>query len=187
MLLYFIGLAGVFFLARRPARGLVEILPPPTITPAPTATPLVLQVYVSGAVVNPDVYALPAGSRVKQAIEAAGGFADDAFQAGINLAQPLSDGQQVYVPREGETSAPAAIVSGASIASLSGSPGGRININIASVEELTTLPGIGPAMAGRIIEYRERNGGFRTIEDIKKVKGIGDATFEKIKDQITVN
>lgn len=187
ILLYFIGMAGLFFAIRRPTQGLVEILPPPTTTPAPTTTPVLLSVYVSGAVAEPDVYTLPAGSRVKQAIEAAGGFTDDAVEAGVNLAQALVDGQQIHVPRQAEMTGPAAIVGLPAIASSPADSGGLVNINLASVEELSTLPGIGPAIAGRVVEYRESHGGFRVIEDIKQVRGIGDATFEKLKDLITVN
>ena len=188
ILLNFIGMAGIFLMVRRPTQGLVEILPPPTTTPAPTATPVLLTVYVSGAVAEPDVYTLPAGSRVKQAIEVAGGFAEDAVEAGVNLAQALVDGQQIYVPGQDEVTAPAAAIGG-SLASASSSTdsAGPVNINRASVEQLSTLPGIGPAIAGRIIEYRESHGGFRVIEDIKQVKGVGDATFEKLRDLITVN
>ena len=188
VLLNFIGMAGIFFAARRPTQDLVEILPPPTTTPAPTATPVILTVYVSGAVARPDVYTLPAGSRVKQAIEAAGGFADDAVEAGVNLAQALVDGQQINVPRQGEMSVPAPAIEGAlANASSPADSAGPININRASVEQLSTLPGIGPAIASRIVEYRQSHGGFHVIEDIKKVKGIGDATFDKLKDLITVN
>ena len=188
ILLNFIGMAGIFLMVRRPTQDLVAILPPPTTTPAPTATPVILTVYVSGAVAEPDVYALPAGSRVKQAIEAAGGFAEGAVEAGINLAQALVDGQQIYVPGQDEMTAPGvAIVGSLANASSPADSEGLVNINLASVQQLSTLPGIGPAIAGRIIEYRESYGGFRAIEDIKQVKGIGDATFEKLKDLITVN
>jgi competence protein ComEA len=187
-LIYLTATAGITFVNRRPTPGLVEILPPPTVTPAPTSTPVVLTVYVSGAVANPDVYTLPAGSRVEQAVEAAGGFADDAVEAGINLARPLADGQQVYIPHAGETNAPvAAALSSVAEVSFANDPGGLIDINVASAEQLATLPGIGPAIAGRIVEYRESNGRFRVIEDIKMVKGIGDATFQKLKDLITVH
>lgn len=188
ILVNFIGMAGLFFTIRRPSRDVVEILPPPTITPAPTPTPVTLTVYVSGAVVSPDVYSLPAGSRVQQAVQAAGGFARDAAQAAINLAQPLVDGQQVHVPGADEVTASPVALSGAlASASSPGAPGGPVNINVASVEELTTLPGIGPALASRIVEYRESQGLFRSVEDLKQVKGIGEATLEKLRDLITVD
>ncbi|MFQ5857677.1 MAG: helix-hairpin-helix domain-containing protein [Anaerolineae bacterium] len=189
ILLNLIFMAGVVLTLRRPTQSVVEILPPPTTTPAPTFTPVVLAVYVTGAVNDPGVYTLPADSRVEQAVEAAGGFADDAVEAGINLALSLVDGQQIHVPRAGEivTSAPAVVGSVANVSSVARQPAGLININVASLEQLTQLPGVGPAIAGRIIEYRQSNGPFRTIEDIKQVKGIGDATFEKLKDLIIVH
>jgi len=183
ILLNIIAFAGLAFALRRPTRGLVEILPPPTITPAPTPTPQVLTVYVSGAVAQPGVYTLPDHSRVERAVNAAGGFAEDAMQAGINLAQPLMDGQQIHVPREGEATLPVA----AAGSPFFGDQAGSIDINTATAEQLTALPRIGPVMAGRIVEYRETHGPFRKIEDIKRVKGIGDATFERLKDLITVH
>lgn len=187
VLIQLIALAAVVFILRRPTQGLVEILPPPTTTPAPTATPVVMKVHVSGAVAEPGVYSLPEDSRVQQAVEAAGGLTEDATEAGVNLALPLVDGQQVYVPREGEAATPVAAVGGSpASAPASSNAGSVVNINTASVEELQTLPSIGPAIAGRIVEYRDNNGPFRVIEDIKQVSGIGDATFEKLKELITV-
>jgi len=183
ILLNIIAFIGLAFALRRPTQDLAEILPPPTITPAPTPTPQVLTVYVSGAVARPGVYTLPDHSRVRRAINAAGGFAEGALRAGVNLAQILMDGQQIHVPREGE--APLPVVPAGS--PFSGDQAGSININTATVEQLTTLPRIGPVMAGRIIAYRESHGPFRKIEDIKNVKGIGDATFERLKDLIAVH
>jgi len=151
---------------------------PPTSTPAPAH----IVVYVCGAVVNPGVYSLLEGSRVKEAVEAAGDFAPDADRVRINLARRLSDGEQVYIPRVGEEVLPVTPPAAAP-----GPLGGKININTATAEELDTLPGIGPAYAERIIKYREEFGPFKKIEDIKKVRGIGDATFEEIKDLITVS
>jgi len=191
ILLNLVATAGIAFALRRPTQGLVEILPPPTITPAPTTTPRALTVYVSGAVARPGVYTLPDRSRVERAVNAAGGFAEDAIEAGVNLAQPLMDGQQIHVPREGEAPLPV-VPAGSPFATLrsqhaSGDMAGPININTATVEQLTALPRIGPVMAGRIVEYRESHGPFRRIEDLKRVKGIGDATFERLKDLIVVH
>ena len=188
LLLYLITTAGITFIVRRPTSGRVEILPPPTITTAPPATPVVLVVYVSGAVTNPGVYELPEDSRIEHAIESAGGFAIDAFRPGINLARSVSDGQQIHIPNEKEAYAPAPIaISSFEESDSSISSSGPININAASVDELTTLPGIGPAIANRIIEFRQSNGRFRSIEEIKKVRGIGDATFANVKDSIVAN
>jgi len=160
-----------------------------SLTPAPppqaTATPSPLRVYVSGAVQKPDVYTLLPGSIVKDAILAAGGADADADLDRINLAYPLGDGQQVYVPRQGEGSlpdrlqpAPASILQPAS---------SRVNINAAGQAELETLPGIGPALATRILDYRQTHGSFQSIDEIVNVAGIGDALLEKIRDLITVD
>lgn len=157
----------------------VTLRPTSTTTPAPTEQTTIL-VYVSGAVKKPDVYTLPAGSIVKDAMQAAGGPARDADLDRINLAAPLSDGIQVHFPRQGEL---AAVAGGTG----RGAPeGGAIDINTAGLEQLDALPGIGPAIAQNIIDYRTEHGPFTAIEQIKDVKGIGDALFEKIKDQITI-
>lgn len=170
-------------------------------TPAPTATAVMvetataapLQVYVNGAVANPDVYVLPPGSRIKQAILAAGGFTTTADRVPINLAQPLSDGMYIYVPVLGETPA-APVVNEASAAPASrgaviniGSGSGRVNINTATQEELEALPGIGPAIAQKIVDFRQANGPFAQIESILEVSGIGDGKFEQIRDLISTS
>lgn len=150
-------------------------------------------VYVCGAVVNPGVYELSEGSRIDDAITAAGGFSEDADRTYVNLAARLSDGSKLQIPTISETSDEAlakeiesfdtgdnGYKSGASDGS------GLININTASQTELATLPGIGEGIAGKIIKYRDENGSFKSIEDIMKVSGIKDKLFSKIKDQITV-
>ena len=157
-------------------------VPTPTATIDPTPTPAPLRIYVSGAVYQPDVYVLPPCSLVKDALEAAGGATDDADLTQINLAVELSDQQQVHVPCVGEAGQSDTPPSQSNPAI----PVGPVNINRATVEELDTLPGIGPAIAQRIVDYREAFGDFATIEDLQKVKGIGPSTFEKLKDQITV-
>ena len=150
--------------------------------PAPTATAGPIQVYVSGAVLQPDVYAVESGAIVRDALAAAGGPAPDADLNTVNLARTLHEGDQVYVPRMGEAPPPAV----SSDDSQPSAPTGPININTASQTELETLPGIGPAIASRIIAYRESNGPFPTIEAIQNVSGIGPATFENIKALIAV-
>lgn len=165
-------------------RPIVVSTPFPTPTPLPTATPAPMRVYVSGAVRRPDVYALPRGSIIRDALAAAGGATSDADLDCINLALEVQDQQQVYVPRRGEASPPAPGASGG--ASVRGTTGGKININTATAAELETLPRIGPTMAQRIVDYREANGPFKTIEDIQNVPGIGPTTFAGIKDLITV-
>ena len=171
------------WIALRPRPGPIIIsTPEPTSTPVPepTPTPAPLRVYVTGAVERADVYTLPSGSLVKDAIAAAGGATADADLEQINLAIQVYDQQQVHVPRKGERITPVAAPVGVP------STTGKVNINTASVEELDTLPGIGPAIAQRIVEYREANGDFAAIEDIQNVKGIGPATYEELKDRITV-
>ena len=187
VLLSLVVLGGMFFFLRRPEPEPITILPPePTATPLPTSTPQPLCVYVSGAVAHPDVYELPYDSLVKDAVEAAGGPTSEADLDRINLARPVHDEEQIYVPHKGEESPPVSPPSGPSLPSPSSQRDGKVNINTATAEQLSTLPGIGPTRAQCIIDYRTTNGPFRSIEDIKKVTGIGDATFEKLKDKITV-
>lgn len=138
-------------------------------------------VYVSGAVRAPDVYQLPKAARIKDLILAAGGFSDDAALDQINLADRMDDGQHIHVPRQGEA-APAENTTTTNSADAD-TP---IDINAASATELDGLPGIGQALAQRIIDYRTSNGSFKAIEDLRNVKGIGPALFEKIAPLITV-
>jgi competence protein ComEA len=180
---------GLVVWIRRPRPGPIIISTPvPTATPppVPTLTPAPLRVYVTGAVLEPDVYLLPPASIVKDALAAAGGATDDADLNRINLALQLSDQQQVYVPRKGEESPPVPPLGERSPSDSSGATGtGQVNINAASVEALQTLPGVGPAIAQRIVDYRTEHGPFATIDDLMNVKGIGPATFAELKDQIT--
>lgn len=176
-----VALVGIIlFQALRPEpQDVILLSPSPTPPPEATPTPRPIQVYISGAVQNPDVYSLPPGSIVKDALWEGGGPTDDADLDRINLAAPLADGQHVYVPHMGETELP--------VEPPASSPpsGGRININVAQVAELETLPGIGPMIAQRICDHRQANGPFAQIEDIMEVAGIGQATFDKIRDLIT--
>ena len=137
-----------------------------------------LFVDVRGAVQNPGVYELPAGSRVFQAVEAAGGLLPEAMDRLVNQAAELTDGQQIYIPFEGEETE--------KTQSFLQETDDRVDINRAGAEELMTLPGIGGAKAADIIAYREANGGFSSIEDIMQVSGIKDAMFQKIRDKIKV-
>ena len=139
---------------------------------------------VEGAVNAPGLYALAADSRVGEAIEAAGGFAANAQPGATNLAQKLSDGEQVFVPTVEETQG--ATNAAAKAAMPSSKQDGKININTASAEELQELSGVGPALSGRIIDYRESKGRFSSIEDLKEVSGIGETRFENLKDKICV-
>lgn len=139
-----------------------------------------IYVHICGAVINPGVYQVPAGTRVYQALELAGGSSDDAYLSGINLADKLADGQKVYIPAEGENAEGILSTDSGGVQSV------MININTASEAELMTLPGIGQSRAKDIINYRVKNGLFESIDDIMKVSGIKEAAFEKIKDLIKV-
>lgn len=144
-------------------------------------------VHVCGEVVNPGIYELPAGSRIYEAVKAAGGFTENAEEESVNLASPIEDGVQIriYSKDEAETLAAGA----APFDGFEASGEGKepvVNLNTATKEELMTLSGIGESRAEDIIRYREENGGFQNIEDIMKVSGIKDAAFQKIKDRITV-
>ncbi len=176
-------LGGVIIFWRRPPQPELTVTsPPPTVTPLPTPTPCPLRVYVSGAVNHPDVYELPTESIVKDAIEAAGGATSEANMDRINLALSVADGQHIYVPKRGEENPPVSPPTESSGAA-GVKTGSKININTASQSELETLPGIGPSKAQGIIENRP----YSSIEEIKQVPGIGEATFQKIKDLITVD
>lgn len=142
----------------------------------------VIRVYVCGAVINPGVVEIAAGSRAEDALLAAGGFTEEAAREAVNLADWVSDGQKLYFPAEGEEFV--ADVGGTSSGGEAAS--GLVNINTADTATLCTLPGVGESRAADIIAYREANGGFDSCEDIMKVPGIKNAMYEKIKDKITV-
>ncbi len=151
-----------------------------------------IYVYVCGAVEVPGVYQLEEGSRLFEAVELAGGLTADADTTCFNLAKQLSDGEQVVILTQDETEmlkkegkpipGQEKIDTGQSM----GSSSNLVNINTATVSELTTVSGIGESRAQAIIAYREKNGSFQSIDDIKKVDGIKDGLFSKIKDKITV-
>ena len=170
-----------------------------------------LTVHVCGAVRREGVYSLPAGSRIRDAVDAAGGFSGDADRSYLNLAMKIEDAWQIRVPTKEEAEAlrleqgrsgAGTAVPGASpgLSGTSGLQGAgtakdeagtgnqeeKINLNTASKEQLMKIPGVGEAKAQRIIEYREQNGRFEAIEDLMKVPGIKDASFQKMKDYITV-
>ncbi len=140
-------------------------------------------VYVCGAVHAPGVYELPSGSRIYHVIQAAGGMLPEAETRAVNQAQELSDGEQITVPTVEEAQEPAQpAVSGGS--AVSGD--GKVNLNTAGIEELCTLTGIGETRAQAIVDYREQNGGFQSIEELMNIDGIKEKTFEKLKEEVTV-
>ena len=139
-----------------------------------------LYVHVSGAVARPGLYRLEGGARLVDAVAAAGGFAADADEAGVNLARPVSDGEQVVVPVVG--AAPPA-GSGATGGGTGGGVTGdaRVNLNTATVADLDTLPRVGPAIAQRIIDWRTTNGRFSAVDDLLSVPGIGEKMLESLR------
>jgi competence protein ComEA len=167
--------AGAFIYLRRPAPEPIEILEPP---PTPIPSPVLVAVYVTGAVQAPGVYYLPEESRVQDALEAAGGPTNAADLNRVNLARRVRDEDQVYFPEMGEENLPPT--------STGSSGGGLINVNSASAKELEDLPGIGPALAQSIVDHREDHGPFAAIEEIMDVWGIGQGVFEDIRELITV-
>jgi competence protein ComEA len=169
--------AGILLITSNPREnGLV-------LQPAPTPLPWV--VHIAGAVTHPGVYEVPRDSRVIDAINAAGGFTNDAESDALNLADHIQDGSRLYVPEKGEYSANGEKSSLITPPNSAG-PQTLIDINSAALEELMELPDIGEKLAGEIITYRSQNGKFATIDDIKNVPGIGQGTFEKIRTLITV-
>jgi competence protein ComEA len=158
-------------------------------------TPQMLAVYVSGAVINPGVYMLPEGSRIADAIQAAGGPQPEANMELINLAARVRDEQHISVLRMGETpvaQAPPAQSPSTSPAQSNRQPTpqpkppGKLNLNTATAAQLEELPGIGEVLAARIIDYRTANGPFKTVEEIMSVPGIKEAVYEQIRDLVTV-
>lgn len=157
-----------------------------------------IYVHICGCVRNPGLYVFAAGTRAGEALESAGGFTKKADESAVNLAAVLQDGMQLYVPsvedtvQNGAGSASSGAVGNAAsagagnVTSGSGKESAPVNINTAGAQELMTLSGIGESRAEAILSYREENGMFSSIEDIKNVSGIGEGIFERIKNMITV-
>ncbi len=148
-------------------------------------------VHVVGAVVQPGMVELSEGARIQDAVNAAGGFAEDADQLSVNLARVVTDGEQIVVGSTSVDANTANSATGSSAASASSTAAattsnGKVNINTATAEQLCTLSGIGESTAAKIIAYRQENGSFAKVEDLKNVSGIGDKKFAAIKDSITV-
>ena len=143
-----------------------------------------LFVHVGGSVADPGLYELAGDARVQQAIDAAGGFAEDAAIDALNLARQVQDGEQIIVPSMQEAAGSGAPVSADSGASAFAH--GKVDINTAAVDQLQQLNGVGPALAQRIIADRQANGPFKTVEDLKRVSGIGDKKFASLADSICV-
>jgi competence protein ComEA len=162
---------------------------PSTATTTTTGAPLV--VHVAGGVVKPGVVSVPGGTRVIDAIQAAGGARPNADLDRLNLAAKVADGERIAVPLKGQP-APALDASATETASgdpavaAAPSPSNRVNLNDASEAQLEALPGIGPSLAAAIAQQREQLGGFKSVDDLKRVRGIGDARFEQLHDLVSV-
>jgi competence protein ComEA len=173
---------GVIYLLRRPEPREVLVTRQP-MPPAPETakiTPSPIRVAISGAVMNPGTLQLPGTARLADALQMAG-VMPAADLSALNLTSPLRDGDNIRVPERAPGPPPVNNLGASGVPAPA-----KININTASLAELDTLPGIGPALAQRILDYRSARGGFSTIQEIKDVNGIGDALFQDIKDKITV-
>jgi competence protein ComEA len=155
------------------------------------AAPTSSLVHVVGAVRRPGVYRLPAGARVQDAIRRAGGARTGADLQAINLAAKVADAQQVVVPRKGRAAAGAATAASDGAGTAGGGVeaaggGAPVNLNSATAEQLDTLDGVGPATAQKILAYRQAHGGFRTVDDLAQISGIGPKRLEALRAQVTV-
>jgi competence protein ComEA len=176
-----LGGAGLWYARSLPKPVTIAAAGPGAVAHAsPTPSVASIIVDVAGAVRSPGVYEFAEGDRVIDAIERAGGPLPKADLSLLNLAAALTDGVQILVPKAGPPPAPG--TAGGS----SGAPGGLLSINTATAVELETLSGIGEVLAATIVEYRDENGPFASVDDLLDVSGIGPATLEEIRDQITV-
>jgi competence protein ComEA len=180
--------AGAFWLVRTPPPATEASLPRATASTvgeaaaeaSPASEPVTVFVHVAGAVVEPGVYQLDVGARVRDAVVAAGGPTDEADWNALNLAAPAVDGTRVYVPTVGEE-VPAALT----VPPATGTGSTMVDVNAATADQLDELPGIGPATAAAIVTERERNGPFLDVDDLDRVPGIGPAKLEALRDLVT--
>jgi competence protein ComEA len=185
-MLFGLLISGAILIIVAPPRG-----KPIELSPLPTPAPLV--VYITGSVIHPGVYSLPRLSRVSNAIDAAGGFLQDADQSTVNLASKLVDGQKIVVAKINEpvsavkVGTPYAAQPSPQQGISTPSSDNPLNLNTATQEQLDLLPGIGPTRAADIIAYRTQHSSFKTIEEIMEVSGIGQTTFDRIKTLIYVD
>lgn len=182
----FVGLACAVLVSALAPKGQSEVVAPgePVAVGPASAAPsgAAIFVHILGAVVVPGLYELHEGDRAVDAVAAAGGFAEGADQSQLNLARFVTDGEQIVVPVVGVAppTAPGGAVGGGAVVA------GKVNINTADAAALETLPRVGPAMAARIIEWREANGRFTAVEDLMSVTGVGEKTFDTLKELVTV-
>ena len=174
--------AGSKLLARPPAEA---ALAPPVAPPTETAGPPVqVVVDVVGAVRRPGLYRLRQGARIADAIARAGGATAKAQLALVNLASQLADGEQVVVPRQGAVGGTGVGAAAAGAGGTPGLPAGPVHLNSATLEQLDSLPGIGPVTAQKILDYRQKHGAFASVEELDAVPGIGPARLEQLKDLV---
>jgi competence protein ComEA len=155
--------------------------PPPASRVKVERSGLRAYVHVTGAVRRPGLYRLPPWARLDLAVKRAGGASRAADLAAVNLAAKVSDGQQVVVPKQGSTAAGAG---GGDAAGVPGAGSTPISLNTATIDQLDELDGIGPATAQKILEWRKEHGGFRSVDDLKQISGIGPKRFEALKDKV---
>jgi competence protein ComEA len=160
----------LYLLLSRPRGTAIELIPPPSPSP--------MRVHVAGAVASPGVYPLPAGAIVADAIAAAGGARPGADLDALNLAAPIGDNEQVFIPMAGTPlpTDPTAL-----------QEGGVVHLNTATSAELETLPGIGPTLANAILSYRNQNGPFQSVEELIHVPGIGPTRLAQLRDLVRVD
>lgn len=176
VVLVLLGLAVAVVVSTMGPRGDAVTIGAPSAEAQPPPTSI--YVHLLGAVASPGLYELPEGSRAVDAIAAAGGFSDGADRGAVNLARFVTDGEQIAVPVAGADPGP--------IGAAGAQGEGLVNINTADATQLETLPRVGPATSARIIEWREANGRFATVDDLLAVTGIGEKTLEGFRDLITV-
>jgi len=157
----------------------------PTAEPSPDPTPLLI-VHVAGQVQQPGIVRLTPGARVVDAVEAAGGATDEADLAAVNLARQVIDGEQVYVPLPGESPPASAAGPGPSQPGGAGSSGGVIDLNTADAATLVALPGVGPVLAQRIVDWRTEHGRFTSVDELGEVSGIGEKLLAGLRDKVSV-
>lgn len=175
LLLSGVGATGVLWWWSQAPGGHAQEAVPAAAVPT-SGPPAPLLVHVAGAVASPEVVEVPAGSRVAAAVAAAGGALADADLDQLNLARLVEDGERIVVPRRGE----------APVAEAGDAGAGTVDLNRADVAALERLPGIGPVLAGRIVQWREQHGPFRQPGDLREVPGIGERTFQGLADLVTV-
>ena len=182
VLLLLVGVGGLFSKKEEAVEGLavVETTALAEKTEVSTTQEAVIFVDIKGAVKNPGVYQMKSGDRVKDALDAAGGLTGEADSQKVNLAQRVEDQMVIVVPKVGEEATEIPVGG----TSKEAAKDGKVNINTATVEELKTLKGVGEKKAEAIIEYRKKNGSFKTKEDLMKVRGIGKKLFESFQERI---